>query len=111
MIIAGSHSFTNYSLLCKTLEDLFPHPITIVSGHARGADKLGEAYAQAKGYDVLIMPAEWDKYGKSAGYRRNSKMAEQADALIAFWDGQSRGTYHMINLAKAKGLPVHVVSY
>lgn len=111
MIIAGSRSFKDYSLLCKTIDDLFPHPITIISGHARGADKLGEAYAQSKGYDVKVMPADWDRYGKSAGYKRNKNMADISDALVAFWDGKSRGTMHMINLAKAKGLRVHVVRY
>ena len=111
MIIAGSRSFGNYSLLCKTIDFLFPHPITVVSGHARGADKLGEAYALSKGYDVKVMPADWDKYGKSAGYKRNKNMADISDALVAFWDGKSRGTMHMINLARAKGLRVHVVRY
>ena len=82
-----------------------------MSGHARGADKLGEAYAQSKGYDVKIMPADWETYGKSAGYKRNEAMAGVSDALVAFWDGKSRGTMHMINLAKAKGLRVHVVRY
>ena len=111
MIIAGGRSFRDYNLLCKTIDQLFPYPITIVSGHARGADKLGEAYAQSKGYDVKIMPADWETYGKSAGYRRNEAMADVSDALVAFWDGKSRGTMHMINLAEAKGLRVHVVRY
>ena len=72
---------------------------------------MGETYAQSKGYDVKIMPADWGAHGRSAGYKRNQQMADISDALVAFWDGSSPGTKHMINLAKAKGLRVHVVSY
>lgn len=82
-----------------------------MSGHARGADQMGETYAQSKGYDVKIMPADWNRYGKSAGPIRNRAMADVSDVLVAFWDGKSRGTMHMISLARAKGLRVHVVGY
>lgn len=64
---------------------------------------MGERYAKERGYAVSEHPADWDRYGKSAGYIRNKEMAEEADALMAFWDGKSRGTMHMINLAKEKG--------
>ena len=56
-------------------------------------------------------PADWDKYGKAAGYKRNGEMARNADALIAFWDGKSRGTKHMIDLAKKYDLQARVVMY
>jgi len=72
---------------------------------------MGETYAYSKGYDVKIMPADWGTHGKKAGYIRNQAMADVSDALVAFWDGSSPGTKHMINLAKAKGLRVHVVRY
>ena len=58
--------------------------------------------------DTIIMEADWETYGKSAGYRRNVDMAESADALVALWDGVSNGTKHMINIARQKGLRVHV---
>ena len=58
-----------------------------------------------------IYPAQWDKYGKRAGYRRNEQMAEVADGLIAFWDGQSKGTKHMIDIMTEKNLPTKVVRY
>lgn len=100
-----------------TKEDNTIDKIRIVSGTARGADKLGEQYAQIAHYDVSRFPAAWDLYGKSAGYKRNAEMAKFASedgnigVLIAFWDGKSRGTKHMIDLAKRYGLDVHVVNY
>ena len=63
------------------------------------------------GWEVLSFPADWDKYGKAAGYKRNDEMARNADALIAFWDGKSRGTRHMIDLAKKYGLQTRIVGY
>ena len=72
--------------------------ITIISGTARGADRLGERYGEENHYQIKRMPADWDKHGKSAGYKRNAEMAEQADALIVFWDGKSRGSKHMIDI-------------
>ena len=80
----------------------------VVSGTARGFDTLGEMYAKKFNINVSRFPADWNKYGKGAGYIRNSDMADYADALIAFWDGKSRGTRNMIQLAELKGLKVHV---
>jgi len=79
-----------------------------VSGTARGADQLGERYAKERGYFIQRFPADWNAYGKAAGYIRNRKMAEYADALIAFWDGKSRGTLNMISLAKECGLQIRI---
>lgn len=114
-IVAGGREFNNYSLL-KTkmdfaLQNKVSEGITIVSGAARGADKLGERYAQERGYKIDSHPAKWDEFGKSAGYIRNKEMAQNADALVAFWDGKSRGTKHMIDLAKQYGLKVIVINY
>lgn len=114
VIIAGSRGFTDYSLLCQKMDHFLSQTegqITVVCGGARGADSLGERYAQERGYEVAKYPAEWERYGKSAGYRRNAAMAENADALVAFWDQKSPGTRHMINLAKEKGLKVRLVIY
>ena len=85
--------------------------IQIVCGMARGADRLGERYAKENGYKVIYLPADWDSDGKSAGFKRNIKMAEIADALVAFWDGKSTGTKHMIETAKSKGLDVRIKRY
>ena len=78
---------------------------------ARGADRLGERYAKERGYKVIYFPADWDIDGRSAGFKRNVKMAEYADALVAFWDGKSSGTKHMIETAQGKGLDVRVKRY
>jgi hypothetical protein len=80
----------------------------VISGTAGGVDKLGERYAREHGIRLKCMSAEWDKYGKSAGYRRNEQMAEVADALIAVHNG-SKGTGHMINIARRNGLKIHEV--
>ena len=105
VIIAGSRGFTDYKLLEDLLDRKFSkvtdtHKVVIVSGTAKGADKLGELYAKNKGYPVHPFPADWHLHGKSAGYKRNKRMAQYADALVAFYDGSSKGTGHMINLAK-----------
>ena len=83
--------------------------IRVVSGCARGADQLGEKWAEAHGIPVDRFPADWSKYGKSAGYRRNVEMSEHAQALIAVWNG-SPGTKHMIDIARQKGLQVYVAN-
>ena len=126
VIIAGGRNFDDFPLLMNkcieiiatvTKEDNTIDKIRIVSGGARGADRLGEQYAKIAHYDITIFPAAWDTYGKSAGYKRNAEMAKFASedgnisVLIAFWDGKSRGTKHMIDLAKRYGLKVHVVNY
>lgn len=114
VIVAGGRDFNNYSLLRQKMDSLLANrlpAVEIVCGKARGADTLGETYAKERGLQIKYFPAEWDKYGRSAGYRRNNQMAEYADAVVAFWDGKSRGTEHMINLAKEKGLAIRIVNY
>lgn len=115
VIIAGSRDFNDYEFLCKVCDYLLSHrtrdEIEIVSGTARGADSLGEKYAKEKGFSLKLFPAEWVKYGNAAGFKRNAQMASYGDALIAFWDGKSKGTTHMINLAKDRKLNVKVINY
>lgn len=114
VIIAGSRSFSNYELLRKHClfllqEKMRTHRVIIVSGHAHGADTLGERFAKEQGLTVELHPAKWKALGKAAGMIRNAEMARASDALIAFWDGKSRGTAHMINFARRRGLEVSVV--
>jgi hypothetical protein len=115
VIIAGGRDFNDYDLLerkCDLL--LFNHAsmnIEIVSGAAKGADYEGEMYARKKGLKLKKFPADWDKYGKSAGYKRNQQMADYATHLIAFWDGTSRGTKNMIDIATQQKLKVRVIKY
>ena len=113
VIIAGGRDFNNFSLLKGKCDKILVNQknIVIVSGTANGADKLGERYAAEKGYRIKRFPADWNKYGKSAGYIRNKQMAEYAYALIAFWDKKSKGTKHMIDLAKKYKLLIRVVKY
>jgi len=107
IIIAGGRNFNDYDYLVKSCDEVISsielaegETIEIVCGLAAGADKMGEAYAESRGYPVKYFPAHWHFFGNSAGYKRNVQMAEYADGLIAFWDGESRGTMHMINIAK-----------
>jgi hypothetical protein len=116
VIIAGSRGFSNYKLLREKCNEYLrekrkDYNIIIISGGARGADFFGEKYAQDEGFPLEIYPANWNKFGKSAGFRRNEQMAEVADALIAFWDGKSHGTKHMIEIMENKKLLVKVVNY
>jgi YspA, cpYpsA-related SLOG family len=107
-IIAGSRTVESYDDIIRAIEAAGWRPTLVISGTARGADRLGERWARENNVPLRQMPADWDRYGKRAGYLRNSAMLEHADALIALWDGQSRGTRHMIETAKDKGLVVFV---
>lgn len=81
----------------------------VVSGTARGVDRLGEEFAKEVGIPIMCMPADWDGLGKRAGYVRNAEMAEYADAAIILIYNNSKGSTHMLNLANKKGIPVHLV--
>lgn len=114
VIIAGSRSFNDYALLrehCLSVlqEKMKTHRVIIVSGHARGADSLGERFANEFCLPFELHPAKWRLLGKAAGMVRNAEMAKCSDALIAFWDGESRGTRHMINFARKRGLAISVI--
>ena len=116
VIIAGTRDFSNYELLKKKCDNILSTKrqdsnIVILSGTAKGADRLGERYARERGFLLRRFPADWDKDGNKAGPIRNAKMADNADALIAFWDGTSRGTAHMIRMGKERGLVTRVINY
>ncbi len=116
VIIAGGRDFKDYELLKRVCDKLlitkrFNKKIIILSGKAKGADYLGEVYAKENGFEVDPHPANWKREGKAAGPIRNKEMATVAHALIAFWDGKSRGTGDMIEQAKAHGLQVAVQKY
>ena len=117
VIIAGTRDFTDYDLLKNYCDYMLSkkaesgEEIVIISGGASGADALGEQYAKERGYKILRYPAQWKKYGRQAGPMRNREMADNADALIAYWDGESRGTKNMIEEAKKRGLQVAVKNY
>lgn len=116
VIIAGGRDFKDYSLLeekCNLyLRD--KQNIEIISGCARGTDKLGEVYAAYHRYKIKRFPADWERFGKAGGYIRNKQMAKYASpngGLICFWDGRSKGSKHMIDLAEKYKLLIRIVRY
>ena len=126
IIIAGTRNFDDYELLKFKVDRIIEKEfkdcnISIISGTSKGADQLGESYANTKRYHLYKFPAEWDKYGRKAGPLRNEKMAtfasgelindECVGVLIAFWDGKSRGTKNMIENAYKYNLKVFTIIY
>lgn len=110
VIIAGSREIIDYGIVMDSIFNSgFINSLSeIVSGGARGVDRLGEKCAQELGIPVKVFKADWDRYGKGAGHIRNEQMANYANALIAVWDGKSKGTKNMIDCAKRLGLKVHI---
>lgn len=117
MIVCGGVDFDDYELLCSRLDSLIAAygSVTLVSGHARGADTLAERYAAERNIPIRVFPAEWSRYGKAAGPIRNLAMldyaSEKTPVVTAFWDGRSRGTGNMLKQARAAGAACHIVSY
>lgn len=123
IVIAGSRDFNDYDFLKKEVLDIVKHNnipkklCKIISGGARGADTLGERFAKEYGLEIKRFIPDWDGLGKRAGYVRNAEMAKYAvedgnyGMLVAFWDGISKGTKHMIDLANRYGLIVHIIKF
>jgi len=112
VIVAGSRTILKYPVVEECILDAIKKNnlfiSEIVSGRAKGPDLLGETWALKNGVKISAFPADWKKYGISAGFIRNQEMADYADALIAIWDGQSNGTLDMIERAKEKNIPIFV---
>jgi len=119
VIVCGSRDFTDYPFLFDVLADtLARHPdLVIVHGAARGADSMAETFAQENGIPSEAFPADWNRFGKSAGYRRNRAMADSTvdghgvDGVIAFFAdpyNRSRGTQMMVSIAKDAGIRVYI---
>jgi hypothetical protein len=106
-IIAGSRLITDYAAVCKAIKESGFEITEVVSGTCRGVDLLGERWANENKIPIKQFPADWNKFGKSAGYKRNLEMGKYADALIAVWNG-SKGTEHMINIANGMKHKVYV---
>ena len=111
VIIAGSRNMpvSKYRWIARAVE-LSGFVVTeVVCGLARGADTLGKRWAEENQIPVTEFPAEWDKFGKSAGPRRNKQMADHADALIVFiWDN-SRGSQNMLNQMRGQKKPCFII--
>jgi hypothetical protein len=108
VIIAGGRDYNVYETVVEAVQESGFAIDVVVSGGAKGVDALGEQYASEMNLPLNVFMADWQTHGRAAGPIRNRKMAENADALIAIWDGKSKGTKNMIETATKKGLPVYV---
>jgi len=108
VIIAGSRDIIDMNELKQAINDSEFQITEVVCGGARGVDELGLIWGTNNDQPVKIFKADWHKFGKQAGIRRNIEMGKYAEALIAVWDGNSRGTDHMIKYAKFQKLKTHV---
>lgn len=108
VIVAGSREITDFETVWYAVVDSGFQIGKVVSGMARGVDRLGLQVAAVLGVGVARFPANWIQYGRSAGFIRNQQMADYADCLIAVWDGKSRGTRHMIDTMEKVKKPVFV---
>jgi len=109
MAIVGSRDITDIMFVEKAVEESGYVPHTIVSGGARGVDTLAEQYAKEHGLAFLLHPAEWDRYGRSAGYKRNVLIVNDSEVIVAVKRPESTGTQHTIDIANERGVPVHIL--
>jgi hypothetical protein len=107
VIVAGSRDWYDYETVVQAIEESGFTITELVSGGARGVDRFGEQYAGENEIPIKQFIPDWSK-GRSAGIRRNGDMADYADALVAVWNGESKGTKNMIDRMRKKGKPVHV---
>ncbi len=110
-IIAGGRNVTDSLILESAIKELPWQISEVVSGGAKGVDVMGEEWAEKNGIPVKVFKADWKTYGRAAGPKRNEQMAEYAEALLAIWDGKSKGTANMIKNAEKNGLVVHVFRF
>jgi hypothetical protein len=108
--IVGSRDGLNWSDVSREIRHLMLDPRfgTVVSGNALGVDRLAQSIALAHGKRVATFPADWEKHGKSAGYKRNLVIVQNCDEVFAFWNGTSKGTKHTIDIAKRMRKPVKI---
>lgn len=107
VIIAGSRSITDYNTLLEAIEESGFEITIILSGHAKGVDQLGERYAEEHDIPNIQFLPNWS-VGKHAGFMRNSEMVEEADALIAVYDGKSKGTKDTVTKMRKANKRIYV---
>ena len=117
VIVAGGRNYNDYINVKSYLYPLKLYcennnlELVIVCGMATVADSLGLRFAEENNLEILKYPADWNKYGKRAGYLRNYQMGEIADSAIVFWDGKSPGTKMMIDIMNNFNKTVKIVRY
>lgn len=111
--VIGSRSFDDYELLARSIKETMGRyeVATVVSGGAKGADSLAERYAAENNLQTMILKPDWKKFGRGAGVIRNKDIVENADYVLAFWDGSSKGTQNSIDHARKMNKPVKVIKY
>ena len=107
LAIVGSRNFVDYKHLCENIDSRNLN--LIISGGAPGADSLAKRYAEDRKIPLQVFNADWKKFGKSAGFLRNTQIVDACDGLIAFWDGSSPGTRDTISKIKISKKPYKVV--
>lgn len=109
VLVCGGRDYGDRAHLTQVLDKVHRHRgITIlIQGGAKGADLMAAQWARVRHIPVKEYPAQWEKYGKSAGYRRNRQMLqeEQPHVVIAFPGG--KGTDNMVELATKAGVKVY----
>ncbi|MBR4100013.1 MAG: DUF2493 domain-containing protein [Clostridia bacterium] len=116
IVVAGGRDYENYEEAKRYIDFCIEniknkHTLIFISGGCKGADMIGERYAKENGFEIERYLADWKRYGKSAGPKRNKQMAQIADFIICFWDGKSKGTKSMIEYAKTLNKPTRVKRY
>ncbi len=111
IVVAGCIDYNNYDEAKEFIDECIcdirnEYKLIFISGGCRGADALGERYEKENGFEIDRIPADWKRYGRAAGPKRNKQMAQIADLVICFWDGQSRGTKSMIDYTKEMNKPI-----
>jgi len=109
--IIGSRTFNNYELVKREMEHYKESVSLIVSGGAKGADSLAERWASENGIMTKIFLPDWEKHGRAAGFLRNKDIVKEADVVLAFWDGQSKGTQHSFKLAQEMNKQIKIIKY
>lgn len=109
LAVIGSRQYTNMLEMSAKIDELSPS--TIISGGAKGADTLAKTYATMNNINMVEYKADWKQFGRGAGIIRNRTIVENADHILAFWDGTSLGTKSSINYAKKLNKPLTVITF
>jgi hypothetical protein len=110
VVICGSRTWPDPERVWSYVDEL-PGDCTVIVGGAHGADMFAEERARWRGLAVEVFKADWEQYGRRAGLVRNLQMLDfpVPDRVVAFWDGQSRGTRHTIRIARQRKIPVEII--